>query len=262
MKFSLLASGSSGNCGFVSTGETEILVDAGISVSRIKRELESFDVNPQNISAIFITHEHGDHTSQLARIAVHLDCPVYITERTMARVPQILRKQLEIINFEPNETINIGNIRVDSFPVFHDAVEPCGFVFRGPSSKSNREASLGYATDVGRSTPPLMEAFSQCNGIVIEANHDLEMLIQGKYPFDLKQRIRSPIGHLSNHDAAQLIKQLVEGGNLEIAMLAHLSKENNNPQTAVETIQSELQGLFQCEIIPSFQTQNCGLAEI
>jgi len=262
MKFCLLASGSSGNCGYVKTRETEILVDAGISVSRVKRELEALGTSHENISALFITHEHGDHTAHIVRLAHNLNCPIFITDRTRANIPHMFQKQLEVINFDFNEPIEWGEFEIEPFPVVHDAIEPCGFVFHGESDVQSERVALGYATDVGHVTEPLMAAFRKCRAVVLEANHDLKMLRNGTYPEILKKRIRSPRGHLSNADAAQLIRTLVELGNLEVALLAHLSSHNNKPDLAVDTVCCELDGLFSCNVYPSYKHRPSALLTI
>jgi phosphoribosyl 1,2-cyclic phosphodiesterase len=260
MKFCLLASGSSGNCTYVSAGETEILIDAGISLSRVSKELKELDVEPSNITAILITHEHTDHTKDLARVAHNLDCSVHITERTLARSRNAQKVHLEISTFKIKSAFEIGNLAISTFPVFHDAVEPCGFIISGPSeTDANKTVTLGYATDLGAVTPPVMQAYSECDAIVVESNHDLEMLKSGPYPWDLKQRIRSPIGHLSNDDAAELINNLVEKGKLKVAALAHISTDNNKYDLALETAKSHLNGLFSCDIVLSYKNRRSEL---
>lgn len=263
MKFCLLASGSSGNCTYVSAGETEILIDAGISLSRVSKELTALGTEPSNIAAILISHEHTDHTKELRTIAHNLNCDVHITERTFARTTHAIRAHLEIISFKPNDCFQIGDLAITAIPVFHDAVEPCGFVISGPSDKDqDKRISLGYATDLGAVTPPVLNAFSQCEAIVIESNHDIEMLKNGPYPWDLKQRIRSPIGHLSNQAAAELIGKLSEQGHLKVAALAHISTDNNKHELALETIQSQMNGLFSCEVILSYKERRSELVEL
>ncbi len=247
MRVCLLASGSSGNCAFVSAGETRVLIDAGISARRVRRELEA--LGESAVDALLLTHEHGDHSSEAGRVAAEFGCPVYVSERTFPRVRSALTGHERLGLFRVGEEFSIGAFRVRSFRVFHDAADPCGFLLEGPSEFGAQRVRVGFATDLGTVPPPLRRLLRECEGLVIEANHDREMLLQGPYAWDLKQRIRSPVGHLSNEAAAELIGELVRRGRLRVAVLAHLSEENNRPERAWETVRAQLDGLFRCEIV-------------
>ncbi|MBI1729888.1 MBL fold metallo-hydrolase [Candidatus Acetothermia bacterium] len=252
MKVCLLASGSSGNCTYVTAGETGVLIDAGIPLSRISEELSEIGSDLSTINAILVSHEHTDHTKELIRVAYRTECPVYLSRRTANKMPELLQYHLIPKTFQIQECFQIGDLTIEPFPVFHDAVEPCGFLITGPSHCHEDKVSFGIATDLGAVTPPLIETLKRCHALALESNHDVEMLMNGHYPWDLKQRIRSPIGHLSNNEAAKLLLQLVEHGNLQKAVLAHISQHNNRPDLALETANSYLNGLFDCDLHLSY----------
>ena len=248
MRICLLASGSSGNCAFVAAGGTRVLIDAGISARRVRRELEA--LGERSVDALLLTHEHGDHASEAGRIAVEFGCPVYVSHRTLPWVRPALTGHERVEVFRVGEDFCIGDLRVKAFRVFHDAADPCGFLLEGPSERRPGErVRVGFATDLGTVPASLRGLLRECEGLVIEANHDLEMLINGPYAWDLKQRIRSPVGHLSNRAAAELIRELVQRGRLQVAVLAHLSEENNRPERALETVKAQLDGLFRCRVV-------------
>lgn len=249
MRICLLASGSSGNCAFVAAGRTRVLIDAGISARRVRRELEALGERPVTIDALLLTHEHRDHSCEAGRIAAEFGCPVYVSRRTLPFVRPALTGHERLVLFRVGEDLYIGDLRVKPFRVFHDAADPCGFLLEGPSEFGTPRVQVGFATDLGTVPPSLKRLFRECEGLVIEANHDLEMLIRGPYSWDLKQRIRSPVGHLSNRAAAELIRELAERGRLKVAVLAHLSEENNRPEQALEAVQAQLDGLFRCDVV-------------
>lgn len=246
MRVCLLASGSSGNCAFVAAGGTRVLIDAGISARRVRRELEA--LGETQVDALLLTHEHGDHCSEAGRIAAEFGCPLYVSHRTLPHVRSALTGHERLELFRVGEAFPIGDLTVKPFRVFHDAADPCGFLLEGPSDVTPGRVRVGFATDLGTVPPPLRKLFRECEGLVIEANHDLEMLLSGPYAWDLKQRVRSPIGHLSNRAAADLIRELVQQGRLRVAVLAHLSEENNCPERALKTVKGYLDGLFRCRV--------------
>lgn len=249
MKLCLLASGSSGNCAYAAAGETQILIDAGISLSRIVSQLEAIGADPGRIDALILSHEHGDHCREARRVAFALGCSVHVSARTLSRLRRELTHYERTHTFQVGETLHIGDLQLQTFRVFHDAVEPCGFLVEGPSHCGPGKVKLAWATDLGVVPRTLIERWRACAGLVIEANHDLGLLLGGSYPWDLKQRIRSPVGHLSNDAAAEAISVLAQHGRLRKAVLAHLSENNNRPELALETVMSRLDGLFGCEVI-------------
>lgn len=243
MRFCLLASGSSGNCAYVGAGSTHILVDAGISAARVVRELEALGVRPDAIRALLISHEHGDHSSGAGALAARLNCPVYVGARAYPLLRRALGGWPHIKTFRAGEPFAIGDLVVEPVRVFHDAVDPCGFLIEGPSHSGDGRVSLGLFTDLGTVHRPLLERLMGCDALVLEANHDVEMLLSGPYSWELKQRVRSPVGHLSNEAAAEAIAALARHGRLKVAVLAHLSEENNTPERALAAVRARLDGL-------------------
>jgi len=257
MRICLLASGSSGNCAWVAAGETRVLIDAGIPARRIRQELEA--LGEGTVDALLLTHEHGDHSSEAGRVAAEFGCPVYVSPRTLPHLRSALTGHERLELFRVGEEVSIGDLTVKPFRVFHDAADPCGFLLRGPSEFGASQVRLGFATDLGTVPAFLKRLLRECEGLVIEANHDLEMLLNGPYAWDLKQRIRSPVGHLSNQAAADLVRELTQQGRLRVAVLAHLSEENNRPERALEAVQARLDGLFRCEIVVAPRDRRSGV---
>ena len=262
MKACIIASGSSGNCTYVAAGGTQILVDAGISLARIARELEAIGADPKSMDALILSHEHGDHCRELSRVALALECPIYLSARTLPHVRWALSDHERVETFRVGQSLTIGDLKIETFRVFHDSIDPCGFLIEGASHGGGGRTRLAIATDLGTVTPPLKQLLRTCEALIIEANHDLDMLMSGSYPWDLKQRIRSPVGHLSNDAAAELICFLTQQGALRKAILAHLSQQNNRPDLALSAVQSRLNGLFRCDVYLSYQDQRSEVLEI
>ena len=219
-----LASGSSGNALLLSCGESHLLLDAGISCRRVTAALRELGLEPGSLSAILITHTHADHISGLQTLLKRCGAPLFATERAGRelawRLPDA-EARLEVLDFGAPRSI--GDVVVTAVPTSHDAPGSCGF-------------RLGVLTDTGYVTDEAADALLGVDLAVLEANHDIETLRSGPYPYYLKQRILGPQGHLSNVDAARFAAALAESGASEI-VLAHLSRENNTPamaQTAVE----------------------------
>ncbi len=232
----ILFSGSQGNCTYVSDGETKILIDAGGTEKNIKARLEEMGEGIADISAVFITHEHTDHTKALFTIAKHFALPIYTTLATAREIcsdKKASRETLESVarlirTVEVRETYEIGSLAVTPFHIPHDAVSPLGFrVF-----SETKKTSLTYATDTGCVTREMLEFFEGTDTAVIESNHDRDMLINGQYPEFLKQRILSDRGHLSNETASRFALWLMQNGTKSIT-LAHLSRDNNTPEIAL-----------------------------
>ncbi|HIC96578.1 TPA: MBL fold metallo-hydrolase [Candidatus Bipolaricaulota bacterium] len=237
MEICVLGSGSGGNATLIKEGRGRaILIDAGLSYLQVGRELKALGIEPQEIEAILITHEHADHCCEVGLLARRLGCPIYGTERTLRGLGWLLGGLEELRPFALGEELEIGGLRIESFPVFHDALEPCGYLI------SSGEGTVGLATDLGVVTRTVMENLARCDVVILEANHDLEMLRNGPYPWELKQRIRSEVGHLSNEACGEALTELARRGRLRTAFLAHLSRTNNRPELALETVQSYLNG--------------------
>lgn len=235
--FCSLYSGSTGNCLLVQTDETKILIDAGVSQKKITDALASFNVNLSNIDAILVTHEHSDHVLNLGSISKKYNIPVYCNEKTLNVMPSQKNKiSDENTNiFTSNKSFKINNLEIYPFSIPHDAADPCGFnIFY-----NNKKISI--ATDIGHMDNNLISNLKDASFLLLEANYDPDILKYSKYPFQLKQRILSPIGHLSNETAGKTISQLCNNGILKKALLGHLSKENNFPELALKTVYDELE---------------------
>ena len=225
-----LASGSSGNCLLVRGGDTRLLVDAGISCRRIVNALRELGVEPRELTGVLITHEHADHIAGLATLTRQYRLPVYASRgtgwelcRRIAFVEEVLRP------FEPGEAFQAGDLEAVSFPTSHDAAQSVGYVL----SHGGKRAAV--ATDLGHVTAEVARAVRGADLLVCEANHDVEWLRSGPYPYPLKARILGDRGHLSNEAGAELAWTAVEGGARAV-VLAHLSHENNTPARALEVV--------------------------
>ena len=226
-----LFSGSGGNCFLVGDGETKFLVDVGVSARRVETALGEIGYSLDDISAIFITHEHADHVKGLETLEKRRKIPVHMTLKTARAFIFDVGSPIfpSLFAHEGDFSVTIGGFTVSSFPVPHDAACPVGYVFEKDGVR------VGIATDTGRVTDEMIKNLVGCRAAVIEANHDERSLMLGPYPPYLKARIASDDGHLSNRDAASLAKLLSDGGLLSL-MLAHLSKENNSPSLALEEV--------------------------
>ena len=230
-----LASGSSGNSLLVSDGRTHILVDAGISCRRITNSLKALGVEPRELAGVLITHEHTDHMAGLATLTKQLRLPVYASRGTGRQLCYRIAFLEELLHpVTPGESFSVGGIDVESFPTPHDAAESTGFAL----SAGGRKAAV--VTDLGYVTPEVLKGIRGAELLVCEANHDVEWLQSGPYPYALKARILGDRGHLSNEAGAELAWTAVEGGARTV-VLAHLSHENNTPQRAHEVVRALLE---------------------
>jgi phosphoribosyl 1,2-cyclic phosphodiesterase len=229
---SVLASGSRGNSAIVRSSSTSILVDAGISCRETFKRLKFTGDDPHQISAIVITHEHSDHVSGLLVLARKLNIPIFMTGATHAawakamrddegRRPQLAKLEL----FCSGQGFQVGDISVMPFTIPHDAADPVGFTFRAEGVK------LGFATDLGYIPASVRDNLRCCDVLLIESNHDVEMLRGGSYPWSVKQRVMSRVGHLSNHTLAEFFANDYDGSATYV-VLAHLSEQNNHPEIA------------------------------
>ena len=229
--FCSLFSGSSGNCLLIQTDNTKILVDCGVSFKKINESLKNFNLNFENIDAILITHEHSDHTLALGTITKKFNVPIYTNIETANALKNINLENFKF--FKIDNDFNIGDLCIRPFSIPHDAANPCGF------SIYNNRKKITIATDLGHINDYLLENFKYSNFILLESNYEPELLNFSKYPFLLKKRISGPKGHLENSIAGKTISYLYNY-NLETAFLGHLSKENNMPELAYQTVISEL----------------------
>lgn len=235
MKFCSLYSGSSGNCLYMEYKDTKIIIDAGVSGKKIEKSLESIGVSPRELNALLVTHDHIDHTKSLGVLSRRYNIPIYANEGTWKIVGAYLGKLMDenIRVFDTQREISIGSLNIKPFLVEHDAEEPVGF------SISSEKNKVSIITDTGTITEEIFSNIKNSDLVLIESNHDVEMLKAGRYPYYLKRRVMGNKGHLSNSDAANTILQLVNEG-LKKVLLAHLSEENNFPELAYETTASLL----------------------
>lgn len=232
MRFASLGSGSRGNALIVEACGRRILLDCGFSAAETSARLRRLGIEPFGIDAIVVTHEHDDHIGGVARLAVRADIPVYLTEGTRAAVGRKLDKvRCECI--DPHSSFQIGDLCVRPFPVPHDAREPAQYVF------DDGVSTLGVLTDVGVPTAHIRAMLSGCTALVLECNHDAELLREGPYPPALKARIGSRFGHLRNDDAARLLAD-IDTARLRHVVAAHLSETNNTPALAQQALASAL----------------------
>ncbi len=234
MRFCLLASGSSGNSLYVEAGDTRVLIDAGISFRRIRLGLAALGVAPESLSAICLTHDHSDHIAGLRTLCRSHRVPLYATEGTSTATDCRLGFEDRPWHvFSPGDVVQIGALRVETFTVPHDAGDPVGLVLE----HDNRR--LGVLTDLGF-VPTMVAVHARtCHALVLETNHDVEMLRGSDRPWSLKERILGRHGHLSNDQSAEFLASLLPGP-LATLVLAHLSEECNNPSLARHRIEAEL----------------------
>lgn len=224
MRVCLLASGSKGNAILVDSGGSKILVDAGLAATEIVNRLATVGIDGTDLDGILISHEHTDHVRGAGTLARRFKIPVLVSYPTHNQMGALLRKT-EVIEFEAGYPFTFRDILIDPFPITHDACDPVGFAIECGDGK------VGIATDLGIATRLVENRLKGCRIIVLESNHDEEMLRNGPYPWHLKQRIRSRHGHLSNDESAELLEQIIHP-DLEGVFLAHLSETNNDPEVA------------------------------
>jgi phosphoribosyl 1,2-cyclic phosphodiesterase len=224
VKISVLGSSSSGNCTFIATNQIKILLDAGFNPTQTLKRLHAIGESLDDIGALIISHEHTDHVCGIAGLLSKKDVPVYIGEQTFAALdPRISCDRLEFIS--AGQPFLLKDLKVSPFSIPHDAVDPLGFTLEADGIK------IGHVTDLGYMTELVTQRLKGCHVMVLESNHDLEMLKVGPYPWFLKQRIMSREGHLSNESAARFFSEGFDG-QARYVVLAHLSENNNHPDIA------------------------------
>ena len=224
----VLASGSKGNAIYISDGRTAILVDAGLSGVEIAKRMHSAGLSMESLKAILVSHEHSDHVRGVGVLARRHHLPVYITPATAAAAAPQLGRIDHLCYFEIGRPFLIDALAIHPFATSHDASDSSGFTIAQNGHK------IGIATDLGMATGMVKEHLKTCSLLVLEANHDPTMLIEGPYPWPLKQRIKSRNGHLSNHDSRDLLTEVKHKGLCHV-ILAHLSETNNTPEKALHT---------------------------
>lgn len=232
MQLHILASGSTGNAVFIELGGRKLLIDAGISNRRIEKGLAAVGIQVDTLDGVLITHEHSDHIKGLEVLTKRHHVPIFARPATWSaipgrdKIPRELRREL-------GNSLDLGDLKIELFPISHDAADPVGYCFYYKNSK------WVLATDLGIVTRGVAEALAYADVAILESNHDLEMLTTGPYPAFLKKRIKGKQGHLSNHDAGQLLARIPRAKAMQV-FLAHLSQQNNLPSLAVQTVSEVL----------------------
>ena len=260
MLFSPLCSGSSGNTSYLDAGGVRLIVDAGVTAKRLRELMNMIDVSPEGLDAILVTHEHSDHVSGIGVLSRKYDIPVYAAaacwEHMPASIGEIAAKNIRV--FEPDREFYLKQLCVLPFSTPHDAAHAVGYSFVHDGKK------LSIMTDIGHVSSRMLDAVANSNLILLEANHDVDMLRAGSYPYSLKMRILSSHGHLCNEDAGLVLQKLHDRG-VRNAILGHLSQDNNTPELALVTVQSLLEqaGLLDSMFVTvADRFQPCGLFEI
>ncbi len=250
VSLTVLASGSRGNCSVLAGGRTRLLVDAGLSCRETLRRLRLAGESEESFDGILISHEHSDHTSGAARLSRQLGVPVFMSRATYEAWARYSENGLERVEFfEPGCRFEVGDISVLPFTIPHDAADPVGFSFRVEGMR------VGIVTDLGYIPPSVMDHIRGSNLLMIESNHDLEMLRFGPYPWMVKQRVMSRVGHLSNAALADFLLTDYDG-SAAFLVLAHLSEQNNHPELARQAAQGALgqrTGLFSNRLLLASQ---------
>lgn len=242
MRFASLGSGSEGNALLVSTStkntftgihQTQVLMDCGFGLKDTLSRLARLGVSAEQLSGIVVTHEHGDHIGGVARLAHKFNLPVWLTHGTLRSQQKAFAGITRLHEIDSHQTFAIDGLEITPYPVPHDATEPVQFVF------SDGAKRLGVLTDTGCSTTHIEATLNGCHALVLECNHDNDMLMNGDYPYSLKQRVGGRFGHLNNQDAAGILSRL-DVSRLQHLIAAHLSKKNNTALLAVQALSSAL----------------------
>ena len=253
VQLTILGSGSGGNCAYVETPETRLLVDAGFSVRQTRHRLATIGRVPEGIQGVLITHEHSDHIAGLAGLANKLNIPVYCNRLTREAIASQLQIKIDAHVFATGDSFTIGDVTVDTFSIPHDAYDPVGFLLRTCAG------NIGFLTDLGHATKLVLERIRPANVLLLESNHDVKMLQDDPHrPWSLKQRILSRHGHLSNDAAADVVEQIISA-ELRQLYLGHLSRECNRPELAHQTVGDRLQRIGATHVClePTFQNAPC-----
>ncbi|WP_044641397.1 MBL fold metallo-hydrolase [Risungbinella massiliensis] len=236
MRVSVLASGSSGNAIYIESEESRMLVDVGLSAKQIELRLKAIDVDPESIQALFITHEHIDHVKGLGVWARRYQLPIFCNDATLQNLPNSvgeIPKEL-FRSFGSNNAMDWQDLHVESFSISHDAADPMGFVV------CKEQEKIAIVTDTGYVSSKIVEKVQGSHTLIWESNHDVEMLRMGPYPWSTKRRILSDVGHLSNQDSGDALREVLAGEG-ENVYLAHLSRENNLQELAHLTVKNILE---------------------
>ena len=231
---SVLGSGSSGNVTFVSDGSARLLLDAGLACREIEKRLRTLGIAPGQIDGVLLSHEHSDHSKGAWRFCNRHDARLYSTEGTYRGIRQLPEKQVDWVRVRSGSSVKLGRISIDLFPTPHDAADPVGFRLR------RGKLAFGHVTDIGHMSEDVMNGLRGCSAILIEANHDVDMLRESDYPASIRQRVGSRLGHLSNDALATYLEHRLPDGVRHL-FLAHLSQQNNHERLALETCVTALE---------------------
>jgi phosphoribosyl 1,2-cyclic phosphodiesterase len=229
-----LNSGSNGNCYYVGNSAEAVLIDVGLSCRETEKRMRKVGLEIKNVKAIFVSHEHGDHIKGVSTLANKYKLPVYITSRTAANGPVLIRHLSK--TFNADQPVTIGSLNITPFVKCHDAADPHSFII------SYNNITVGVLTDIGSVCKEVVRYFRQCHAVFLEANYDEAMLENGRYPLHLKNRIRGGHGHLSNKEALDLFIEH-RSPALSHVFLSHLSKENNSPELVEELFNRHANGI-------------------
>ncbi|WP_043112629.1 MBL fold metallo-hydrolase [Solimonas flava] len=237
IRFAMLGSGSKGNATLIEHGTTRVLIDCGFNLKETEARLLRIGVEPGSLAAVLVTHEHGDHLAGVGRLARRHRVPVYMTYGTHRvwqdpEVPALVR-------FSPHQQFTIGSLAIEPYPVPHDAEEPCQYVIAAGNGAARRR--IGILSDAGHISPHMRAMLAGCDALMLECNHDPELLRVGPYPPSLKLRVGGERGHLSNEQAAALLAGY-EVERLQHLVLTHLSETNNRPQLALAAVRAAIGG--------------------
>ncbi len=254
VRLTILGSGSAGNCAYLETESTRILVDAGFSGKQIRERLAGIARSPETLHGILITHEHSDHINGLTGLASKLRIPIYCNRLTKEAIEYTLKSTFEFRVFETGSRFEIGDLEVDAFSIPHDAQDPVGFMVRTPSGQ------FGFLTDLGHATKLALERVRNANVLLLESNHDVKMLQEDtRRPWSTKQRILGRHGHLSNEAAADVVDEILSD-NLKHLFLGHLSRDCNRPELAHKAVSDRLNRLgaahIRVELTSQFQANH------
>jgi phosphoribosyl 1,2-cyclic phosphodiesterase len=225
----ILASGSKGNAIYVSDGDTSLLIDAGLSGKEIERRMRSRDLDPTSLDAILVTHEHADHVRGVGVLSRRYDLPVYINPKTDGAAAGQIKKIRDVRHFACGRSFTINDLTLHPFSTSHDASDSAGFTVQRDGIK------IGIATDLGIATSVVRTHLKHCSLLILESNHDPQMLMEGPYPWYLKQRVRGRTGHLANEASRDLLGDLLHDRLIHV-VLAHLSEQNNTPELALRAM--------------------------
>ncbi len=229
MKFSVLSSGSRANCTFLEAAGTRVLIDCGLSATEAVRRLLYIGIEPASINAILLTHEHRDHIYGVSTLSRRFSIPVYVNKKTKKHLPRVHAFEL----FTTGTPFELNHLTVNPFKIDHDAADPVAFTIHGEG------LTFAHVTDLGCVTPTVRESIEKANALVLESNHDSELLRSCGYPWPLVQRISSSQGHLSNETAAALVAEVLHP-ELSHLVLGHLSENSNTPDLALSTLQQHI----------------------